>query len=308
MALIPQSASMRGHLAMLIFSAIVAGSFSFGSMIANKIDPVAMNAVRFMIAGTAIGLLAAMGPGLKRAYFAAPWRFVLLGAMFALYFVFMFEGLKTAPPVSTAAVFTLTPVMSGLFGWVLLRQRTTGRMWAALTLGAIGALWVIFRADIGALLAFDIGRGEAIYFVGCVSHAAFTPLLAKLSRGEPALVFNFGVMAAMVLMLTAYGAPAIAETDWAAFTVKDWSILIYIALFASALTFLLLRYSSHQLPSAKVMAYTYLVPTWVICWEMILGNGLPQPMMLIGIGLTVAALYLLLKDEEAARPLRPVHQ
>ncbi|MAY33346.1 MAG: DMT family transporter [Rhodovulum sp.] len=307
MALIPQSASMRGHLAMLIFSAIVAGSFSFGSMIANKIDPVAMNAVRFMIAGTAIGLLAAMGPGLKRAYFAAPWRFVLLGAMFALYFVFMFEGLKTAPPVSTAAVFTLTPVMSGLFGWVLLRQRTTGRMWVALTLGAIGALWVIFRADIGALLAFDIRRGEAIYFVGCVSHAAFTPLLAKLSRGEPALVFNFGVMAAMVLMLTAYGAPAIAETDWAAFTVKDWSILIYIALFASALTFLLLRYSSHQLPSAKVMAYTYLVPTWVICWEMILGNGLPQPMMLIGIGLTVAALYLLLKDEETARPLRPAH-
>lgn len=160
MALIPQSASMRGHLAMLIFSMIVAGSFSFGSMIANKIDPVAMNAVRFMIAGTVIGVLAAMGPGLKRSYFVAPWRFVLLGVLFSMYFVSMLEGLKTAPPVSTAAVFTLTPVMSGLFGWVLLGQRTTGRMWVALTLGAIGALWVIFRADIGPCwpLTSDGGR------------------------------------------------------------------------------------------------------------------------------------------------------
>lgn len=114
-------------------------------------------------------------------------------------------------------------------------------------------------------------------------------------------------MAAMVVMLSAYGAPAIAETDWAALTIKDWSILFYIALLASTVTFLLLRYSSHQLPSAKVMAYTYLVPTWVICWEMILGNGLPRPVMLIGIGLTVAALYLLLKDEETSRPLRPAH-
>jgi drug/metabolite transporter (DMT)-like permease len=40
----------------------------------------------------------------------------------------MFEGLKTAPPVSAAAVFTLTPVMSGIFGWVLLRQGVTPRI------------------------------------------------------------------------------------------------------------------------------------------------------------------------------------
>lgn len=41
----------RGHLAMLLFSALVAGSFSLGSLAANEIAPAALNAVRFLIAG-----------------------------------------------------------------------------------------------------------------------------------------------------------------------------------------------------------------------------------------------------------------
>ena len=69
----------------------------------------------------------------------------MLGGLFAFYFVLMFEGLKTAPPVSAAAVFTLTPVMAGGFGWLLLRQIMTPRMALALAIGALGALWVIFR-------------------------------------------------------------------------------------------------------------------------------------------------------------------
>ena len=36
---------IKGHLAMLTFSALVAGSFSLGSMSANLISPAALNAL-----------------------------------------------------------------------------------------------------------------------------------------------------------------------------------------------------------------------------------------------------------------------
>ncbi len=52
-----------------------------------------------------------------------------------------------------------------------------------------------------------------------------------------------------------------------------------------------------RLPSAKVMAYTYLTPSWVILWEIALGKGAPTGLILIGIALTVVALLLLLRDE-----------
>ena len=45
------------------------------------------------------------------------------------------------------------------------------------------------------------------------------------------------------------------------------------------------------------MAYTYLVPSWVILWEIALGKGWPPALIFVGIALTIVALWLLLKDE-----------
>jgi drug/metabolite transporter (DMT)-like permease len=295
--------ALRGHAAMLTFSAFVAGSFSLGALAANEIAPAAINAVRFAIAAAILAAMAWAGPGFRRRHFAAPWRYIVLGAVFAVYFVAMFEGLKTAAPVSTAAVFTLTPVMSAAFGWLMLRQVTTPRMAAALSIGAAGALWVIFRADLGALLAFRIGRGEAIYFIGCVAHAAFTPMLRLLNRGEPATVSTALVMAGGFVVLTGWGWSDLRATDWAALPLIVWVTLAYVAVFASALTFFLLSYAAQRLPAAKVMAYTYLVPAWVILWELALGRPAPPGIVTVGVGLTAIALVLLLKPEGAeARP------
>ncbi len=288
---------MWGHAAMLCFSALVAGSFALGSLAANEIESAALNAARFVIAASVIGAAVLATGGVPRSALRAPWRYLLLGALFSVYFVLMFEGLKTAPPVSAAAVFTLTPILAGLFGWLLLAQVTTPRMLLALVIGAAGALWVIFRADISALLAFEVGRGEAIYFVGCIAHAIYTPMIRKLNRGEPAVVFTFGTLLAGVLLLVIYGWSDIVATDWAALPRIVWITLVYIAVFASAATFVLLQFATLRLPSAKVMAYTYLTPSWVICWQIALGNPVPGGLVFGGIGLTIIALFLLLRDD-----------
>ncbi|WP_299637201.1 DMT family transporter [uncultured Ruegeria sp.] len=298
---------MRGHLAMLTFSALVAGSFSLGSMIANEIAPAALNAVRFAIAAAVIGLAALATTGLPRSAAQAPWRYLVLGGLFATYFVLMFYGLQTAPPVSAAAVFTLTPVVSAMAGWVLLRQITTPRMALALTIGAVGALWVIFRADWQMFRAFEIGGGEIIYFWGCVAHAIYTPMIRKLNRGEPAVVFTFGTLVAGCLLLVVLGWSDLMATDWAALPAIVWIGLFYISFFATAASFVLVQFSSLRLPSAKVMAYTYLVPSWVILWEIALGKGVPPGLILGGVALTIIALLMLLKEEiPPSMPVRRV--
>ncbi len=287
----------RGHLAMLSFSALVAGSFSLGALAAPLIDPLALSALRFLLAGVIVGAAAFATTGIMRSATRALWRYLVLGALLAAYFVLMFEGLKTAEPVATAAVFTLTPAMAAGFGWLTLRQRLTARMGAALAIGAIGALWVIFRADPQRLLALQIGRGEVIYFAGCVAHALYAPLVRKYNRGEPAVVFTFGMMIAGWLILTLAGIPAILSTDWLALPPIVWITLLYTAIFASAATFVLLQYATLRLPAAKVMAYTYLVPSWVILWEIALGGRAPPALILIGVALSVLSLVMLLKDE-----------
>ena len=269
-------------------------------MVANEIALLALNAVRFVIAAVVVGIFAVLTTGIKRSDFTAPWRYVVLGGLFMIYFVLMFEGLKTSPPVSSAAVFTLVPAMAGVFGWILLRQRMTPRMALALCIGGAGALWVIFRADMAALLAFDIGRGEVIFFFGCIAHAIYTPLVRVMNRGESATVFAFGTLVAGAVLLLIVGARDIAATDWGTLRGLVWVTILYVAVFASSISFVLVQFATLRLPSAKVMAYTYLVPSWVICWEAALGNGLPPMLVGAGIALTMVALWMLLRDDEVA--------
>lgn len=293
------SDEVRGHLAMLGFSALVAGSFSLGAIVANDIAPQAITAARFVLATIVMGMVAFLQGDLRREYWQAPWRYFVLGALFTLYFVLMFEGLKTANPVSVAAVFTLMPLMSALFGWWLLRQVTTPRMALALGIAACGALWVIFRGDPAALWAFDIGRGEMIYFVGCIAHALYTPMVRKLNRGEGAAVFTFGMLVAGSVILGVVGFDDIRATDWAALPGMVWITIAYLTLFSTASSFFLLQYASLRLPSAKVMAYSYLTPAWVMLWEIGLSSMLPPTPLLFGIGATIIALLMLLRKERA---------
>ena len=99
------------------------------------------------------------------------------------------------------------------------------------------------------------------------------------------------------MILGLWAAPDILATDWAALPAVVWWVILYTALMATGVTFLIMRFATLRLPSAKVMAYTYLTPSWVILWEIALGNGVPGFMVLIGIGLTILALALLLRDE-----------
>lgn len=284
----------KGHFAMALFAALIAGSFALGGLSANLIAPEAMTAGRFVIAAGVMAGIALAGPGVRRADLTtAPWRYLIMGSMLALYFVTMFEALKIAEPVSTGAVFTLTPLLAAFFGWLFVRQVTTPLQLVAMGIGACGAVWVIFRGEIDAILAFEVGLGEQIFFIGVVAHAAYTPLVRRFNRGEPVTTFTLGTLIAGAAAMAVWSMVDIVATDWAALPPIVWITLIYLATGTTAGTFFLLQFSALRLPAGKVMAYGYLTPAFVILWEAALGHGWVAAPVWIGAAVTCAALALL---------------
>jgi drug/metabolite transporter (DMT)-like permease len=125
-------------------------------------------------------------------------------------------------------------------------------------------------------------------------------MVRKLNRGESALVFSLGTLVAGLVVLIAWGWSDIIATDWLNLPAIVWITLAYIAICASSMTFVLLQFAALRLPASKVMAYTYLTPSWVILWEIALGRGLPPALILGGIALTIGALLMLLRGPKAA--------
>lgn len=284
---------LLAHLAVLLFAALVSGSYSLGAIAAPHIGPSAINAVRFVIA---ISLMGAASLLLLRgglSVMGGAWRFAVLGALMAVFFVAMFVALRLTTPVATGAVFTLMPLLAAGFGYLFLAQVPRAIVIVSLLLAGCGAVWVIFDGDIDALLGFRIGRGELIFVAGVACHAAYAPLVKKFNRGEPVLAFTFWTLVATGIWIALWGAREIATTDWTTLSPVVWLVIGYLAIFTTAGTFFLLQYAALRIPAAKVLAYNYLTPSFVILYEGLLGHGWAGLSIAAGAAITVLGLVVM---------------
>ncbi len=299
----------RGHAALLLFAGFISVSFSLGAVAAPHIDPKAITALRFLIAAASMLGLVLAGAVLRGASLASAlrplralgwrsWRFLLMGVFYGGFFVCMFEALRLTTPTPLAAVFTLTPLMTAAIAFWVAGQTTPRSVLGALVLGALGAVWVIFGGDLDAILAFDVGLGEAIFFLGAIGHAVYAALVRKLKGPEPLAVFALGVILGSLVVVTAAGVGAIAATDWSALPPIVWIAAVYLALGATVCSTLLLQFAAMRLPASKVMAYTYLPPSLVILIEGVIGSGWAPAAILPGVAATLAALVLLARGRD----------
>ncbi|MBL8581562.1 MAG: DMT family transporter, partial [Rhizobiaceae bacterium] len=194
--------------------------------------------------------------------------------------------------------FTLIPLLAAIFGGFILGQKTRPVVWLGLVIAAFGALWVIFRADLARALAFHVGVGEAIFFVGCVCQALYAPLVRLLNRGESVLEFTVWTLAGCTIAVSAFAIPEMGSVDWATLDTTVWLALAYLTVGATAISFFLLQYGSMHLPAAKVFPYGYLIPSFVIVLEAMLGHGWTEPLVAVGALISVAGLLLLLMTRD----------
>lgn len=281
------------HLAMLLFAALIALGFSLAALIRHDITTGPLNAIRFLLGTLVMGAIAFVGARNSFEPVRAPWRFAVLGLLSAVYFITNFIALTLSPPVAISAEFTLIPLMSAAIAFALMRQRAGPVVLVSLVLAGLGSIWVIFHGSIAAILAFDIGQGEAIFLAGCVCYAFYSVLLRRLNRGEPSMVASFWTLAATTLWIALYGARDILGTDWLHLPARVWWVVAYLCVFPTAVSFFLVQFAALRLPSAKVVAYGYLTPAFVILFEGIGGHGWPEPPVFAGAAVTVLGLLVL---------------
>ena len=294
----PKNEEILGHVAMIFFSIFVSASYVLGSLVANDIEPGVITAARFFIGACVMGAFVFAVRKRKLEDFKSLWRFFVISTSIVIYFVLMFEALKTSTSLSLSVVFTLTPLVALVFEFFL-KKPINLRTLIGIILGALGALWVIFDGKLENLFLFKVGYGELIFFWGCVGHAIYAILIPALNRGEDAASQTFGTLSAGFILLALLFWQDILKTNWSQLNLLIWVTIIYLATVATAFTFFLIQFAAKRLNASNVMAYTYAVPFWVAIGDMFVGKGLPETHLIFG-GLIIAfALFLLISDNRA---------
>ncbi|MDJ0946164.1 MAG: DMT family transporter [Kiloniellales bacterium] len=288
----------RAHGAMLVYAFLVSTSFPVGAAITRDLDPVVLTCLRFALAALAFAAVVSAAGEWRRPSLGGLLRYAAISLTMVGFFVLMFEALRWTDPLSAGALFTLTPLMTAVIGYLAVRQRCSLWQIACLIFGASAAAWVVFDGRLERLLAFDLGYGELLFLGGALCFAAYPPAVKRLHRGESLLLLTFWVLFSGALLLAAYGAPRIAATDWAAVPRGVFLGIAYLAVFNTAVTFIIAKYASLRLQAFKVMAYTYLTPAFVVLLEGALGHGWPSASVIAGIAATAAVTLLLQRTSD----------
>lgn len=278
---------------MLLFTGLIATSYSVGGLIAGALAPTALTTLRFLLAGLIFATVLLARRQLAWPGVPALLRYGIVGFLLAAYFVSMFEALRWTDPVSAGAVFTLVPLMSAAMAAPLLGQHLGPRVWLGLIVGGIGALWVLFDGSLAHLSSFRVGHGELVFLPGCLAYAAYAPAVRRFHRGESLAEINFFAILTGAAFTGLYGPGEIAATQWLELSWTVYLGIAHLAVFTTAATFLLIKFASLHLPAAKVMAYTYLLPAVVALYEGLLGHGWPALPVLAGIAVSAAAVAII---------------
>lgn len=297
-----RGSAIAAHAAMLLFSLFVSSSFTVGAVITDALDPAALTFLRVLLAAIFFGIVVLVGGRGRWPTLGECGQCLVLGALVVTFFVAMFEALRLTTALSTGALFCSIPLMTAIISFVGLRQRLDTRQVISLALAAAGAVWVVFDGSLARLATFRLGTGEMIFLVGCLSYSAYSPAIRYFDAGAPALLISFWTILAGAMCLAIYGHAAILEAQWHAVPWTVYAGITHLALFTTAISFFLVQFASTRLPQARVMAYLYLVPVFIVLTEGLVHGLWPDASVLAGVGIITAAMIVLQAGSVPAGP------
>jgi drug/metabolite transporter (DMT)-like permease len=295
----PDGRMRRGHILMMLATVLIASSFPVGAAITHGLDTLVLTFLRFALATVLFAPIVAWRYGMALPGLRDLVRYAALSACLVAFFWGMFAALRYTSALNTATIFAVTPVMTAAFAAILLKERLNGAARIALPLGMVGAVWVIFRGDMAALITLDLGRGDVIFFAGSIAMAVYGPLVKYLHRGEPMAQMTFWTLVTGTVWLLILSAPRLPGVEWSAVPAAVYGGIVYLAVFSTLVTFFVVQWSNTVIGPTKTMSYTYLNPALVLVMGLAVGEAAPPLATYPGLVIIVAATLVLQWSEQA---------
>ncbi len=202
----------------------------------------------------------------------------------------MFAALRYTSALNTGTIFTLTPAA---VSYLFLRERLGRAARLAIPVGMIGAVRVIFRGDLDALLALGLGKVDAIFLAAIFSMGCYMPLVKILHRGEPMARGTFWTLVTCTGWLLVLSFGRLGSVDWMLVPPAVSGGVIYLAVFTTLIRFSIFQLSTALIGPTRMVSYIYLNPALVLLIGLGFGEPLPPLATYPGLILIVGATVIL---------------
>ncbi len=232
-------------------------NFSIVKAALSTLSPLAFNAVRFSLATALLaGILRRQGKPLGVAR-ADVWKVIVLGLLgHGFYQIFFIEGLARTTAANSSLIMATVPVFVALLSAALRLERITLRRWIGIFLSFLGIFLVILGG--GGRIQINVSSlvGDLLILSAALTWGVYTvfskPLLARYS---PLHLTAITMVSGTALLILA-GVPALIEQSWAAVAPSAWAGLVYSAVFAIAIAYLIWFTAVQRVGNAYTAVYS----------------------------------------------------
>ncbi len=241
---------------------------------------------RFLVAVVAMILIRPQC--LKLMNKALVLRSLAAGVFLGFGYIFQTLGLARTGAAITGFVTGLYIVLTPLFASILLRQRVSRFTWICIVIATIGL-------GLLSIHGFSVGLGELLTFISAIFYALHIISLSKWSSGRDAYAMTV-VQLAMCALLSGIASIPGGYSPPPDFGV--WSVVIFTAVFATAIAFIVQTWSQAHMSATKVAVILTMEVVFAALFAIIFGGESLTLQSSIGGVMVVSAMYLIVMKEE----------
>ncbi len=228
-------------------------------------------------------------------------RLVLCGISgVAINQLMFFHGLMRTSPVHASIIMVATPILVLVLSGVLIGERITRGKMLGVTLGAIGALVLIFVGGSGSGESSVLG--DFFIFINATSYAIFLVMVKPLmSKYSAVTVMSWCFLVGSIIVIP-FGLHEFLQVDWQGLAKPDVWSLAFVVVMVTFVAYLLNTWALRVVQPSVAGTFIYLQPVLALlaAYFMLPGElGLGWPQALAAVCIFMGVWLVGRKDRRA---------
>ncbi len=213
---------------------------------------------------------------------------VAAGLFLGTGYIFQTLGLARTGAAITGFVTGLYVVLTPLIAAMIFKEKISKLTWFCVFLATIGLALLSLRG-------WSVGVGELLVFVSAIAFAAHIVSLSRWSSGRDAYAMTIvqlaacGVLTGSISLAQGYNRPP---------DVGVWAVVVFTAVFATAIAFMVQTWSQAHMSSTKVAVILTMEVVFSAFFAVLIGGETLTLQILLGGALVLTAMYLIVIREQ----------
>ena len=209
----------------------------------------------------------------------------------------IYLAVQSTTAINAVLVNSCIPVLIAVCSWIMYREVMTPRQCFGVFVSFFGVFLIIFRADVGLVLALEFNRGDVLVMIAALFWATYSANLKKYPEGLHPFAYLTGIVIAGLIWILPLYCFELYQGKFFQLNVNSAAAIVYVALFASVLAFIFWNRAVRTVGANKAGPFIHLMPVFSTILAVIFLNEHVHFYHLVGIimifsGITMTTLHI----------------